>query len=131
MSRLRKIVKIGDKEITVKELTVKELLYMAHKVGWIPLVEGTNIEGIEDLSFPDLALRFSSDATKKDIILLAPSEVETLYNVFLDLNKTVFSTVSYLGLDKAIESFKNEIVQNFLSDLSGEVTKEISKSRQE
>lgn len=114
----RQVIKIDEKEITIKELTIKELLYLCYRTGWISDAVGIDFEEQfkqqKDLPLPDLVLSFVSDISKQEVLALAPSEIKELYNLFMKTNAVTFSLAQYLGLDMMLENAKSELVKTFM-----------------
>lgn len=115
----REIVKIDEKEITLKELTVIELLYISHRIGWIGETPGVSFEGKFEkqklMSLPDLILSFASDISKEEAVLLAPSEIQKLYVTFMEMNNATLLAAKRLGIDKVFEEMKKELVKVFVA----------------
>lgn len=122
----REVVKIDDKEITIKELSVKELLYLCRRGGWIDEVADIDFKGDfekqESMDLLGLMLDFASDLSRKDIIGFAPSEIKRLYVVFVRLNETTFSVAKYLGIGKILEDTKADLIKVFMEGYSTFIT---------
>lgn len=116
--KLREVVKIDEKEITLKELAVIELLYICNRAGWIEEVPGISFEGKfekqKSMSLPDVVLSFVSDISKEEAVLLAPSEIQKLYEVFMKMNEVTFATAKYFGLDQVLVDMKEELIKVFI-----------------
>ena len=112
--RKRNVIKIDDKEITVKELTVKEIISIGNKLtseskeGFdsIKAVFGEHFAvGIEGISFPELWD-------------LAPSELDQIYKAFKEVNHVFFQVARQAGLIEMIETIKEALKQDFLKSLA-------------
>lgn len=110
----RKIVKMDDREITIKELTVQELMCVASKIGWIPSTPETKTEGTDDMSVVETICFFVSDVSVVEIKKLAPSELEVLYDAFSEVNQSSLSFAKYMGFDTAFD----ELRKSFLRDIT-------------
>ena len=66
------------------------------------------------MNLPDLVLSFASDISKEEAVLLAPSEIRKLYEAFMEMNETTFSTAKYFGIDKVLEDMKEELIKAFI-----------------
>lgn len=118
----RQIVKIDDKEISIKELTIKELIFLCHRAGWVSNLSDMGLEKMsetyKDIPLQTLILSFASDLTIKDIIAFAPSELQVIYNEFVKINEVTFDTAKFLGIDKVLEDLKTKLIREFLLDYS-------------
>lgn len=117
--KLRKVVKIDDLEVTIKELTVAELLYLCHRTGWVTLsgeFKQDSFKKYDSQKIWDVSLSFVSDAKKMDMIKLAPSEIEKLYEAFMEVNATIVSTFKYLGIDKMLQDLKKNLMKHFMDE---------------
>lgn len=116
----RQVIKIDDKEITIKELTIKELLYLCHRTGWAPDVSDISKEEqfakFKDMELYDVALLFISDIPKMEILSLAPSELKQIYDVFLQVNEVTLSVAEYMGLNKVFVDLKENLTKYFMAD---------------
>lgn len=123
-------IKIDGKEFLVKELTVKELLFICVKVGWIPSRPEVDIP-IGDKPLYEVVLSFASDMKVSDLVILAPSDIKKIYDLFIEVNRVTFDILEYLDLKKMVEELKNTLVSGFISDYSTllkTVQKEVSNA---
>lgn len=99
--RKRKIVKIDDREITVKELSVEDILDL----------QGLNLADFESAlaGFLPRCTDIGLGALKK----LAPSEIRLLVDAFREVNADFFLTAGWLGLDGLLANLKAAILRDF------------------
>jgi len=129
----RKIIKFGDREIQINELTVKEVLFLLSKIGLVPMKPEYDLtEQFKDKSIYETILSLASDVTTKEIVGLSPSEVKKLFDVFMEVNQTTLDIAKYMGLEKAFEDTKDQIVNTFIREcvvaFSGQVERNIDNS---
>ena len=104
--RKRKIVKINDKEFTVKELAVKDIREIWEEVGG----EG-DLAGIKKLV--EQHMPKVTDATLEDFKNMTPSEIMELVDAFKEVNSAFFEMARSLGLGRMIEEIKPAIIRDF------------------
>ncbi len=108
--RKTKRVKLDEQEITVKELTVKE---------WLDLMQQGEDLGVELLQ-QNLPL-FVEGMTLDELMTLAPSELETVYAAFKEVNAVFFKVAQALGMDNILIQARAAVITNLSSQLSGSV----------
>lgn len=130
----RKVAKIDDKEITLKELSVKDLLYVCHRTGWVGTISGIDFEkdfnNYKSMSIVGVILKLSSDISIKELLVLAPSEIKKLYDIFVEINEVTFSVAKYLGVGNIMEDVKRDLVSTFLNSYSNFMSVSSSKQTQ-
>ena len=104
--RKTKSIKIDDREITVKELTLKDIqeLIDSAKTGVLPALE--------------VLLTKACGITADDLSAYAPSEIEMLYDVFMDVNASFFRIADRLGLQQVAATLMKNIQSDFLNSLA-------------
>ena len=113
----RKAIKFGDREIEIKELTIKEILFPMAKIGLIPMKPEYDLsEKYKDKSIYETILSLTSDITMEEVIGFSPSELKKIYDVFAEVNKTTFDVAKYMGLEKAFEGTKDQIVEGLIRE---------------
>lgn len=114
--RKREIVKIDDKEITVKELTVREVLDIFNG-----LSDSTNIKETLLGDLPKM-----TDATAEELLEMAPSDLETLVEAAKRVNASFFKIAQQAGLGKMLErileTFRLDCLTSFASKSSEAIT---------
>ncbi|WP_153306038.1 hypothetical protein [Desulfatiglans anilini] len=120
MMRRHKVVKIDDREITVKELKIKDFIEI------MEAVEANEKAGGEKKSLTELIddyLSRATDARLMDFCEMAPSELQSIWDAFKEVNAAFFGMAQTLGLGKMAVEFKEIITQELKSSLSGEFGK--------
>lgn len=108
--RQRKVIKIDEKEITIKEMTIKEIMGI--------VTDFTEMEttGIEDFKQQiNKILPMVSDISLEEILKLAPSEAKEIYDIVREVNAVFFDMAEKIGLQKILGNLKNSIVSDFSS----------------
>lgn len=112
--RKRRVVKIDDREITVKELTVLEILDIFDEAGGSAGGEQGPADQIGDLK--DLVAKHMSKATDaklEDFQTMAPSEIKEIVDAFREVNAVFFDTAQRLGLGDLMTQFKSALLKDF------------------
>lgn len=106
--RKQKIIKIDNKEITVKELTVKDILAMADALekGDLKAIVNTDLHRLTDLKIDDL----------KE---MAPSEIRLVFEAAKEVNADFLSAARKVGLEKIVQETVASIAQNCCALVSG------------
>ena len=105
--RKRKVIKIDDREITVKELTAEQILGM---------IEGEQ-DSIGDLKskalelYPDII-----DIPLKDLKKMAPSEIKEIYDGFREVNAVFFDVARFVSKSSLTKEFLKKIQSALLAD---------------
>jgi glycerate kinase len=107
--RLRKTIKIDDKEYTIFELTVRQV--------W-NLVNTDGAEG--DLGSVEALLQAScSELTRDAAMDMAPSELDQIWEAFKEVNAVFLDLAKTAGLaDVLIESIKNAVTTSIAQSAS-------------
>ncbi|MBU0995395.1 MAG: hypothetical protein KJ737_23100 [Proteobacteria bacterium] len=105
--RKHKTIKIDDREITVKELRVKD---------YITLFQ------FEEKKDPDLETILSQvkailpkvvNIAVDDMLDMAPSEIDLIWNTFKEVNASFLGAAQKLGLEKIVAEIKSAILADF------------------
>lgn len=120
--RKRKIVKIDDREITIKELTVREIIKLGDKLGDLDKgdtseKEGTTLEVIKESLGKHLSMGVEG-VTIEDMIDMAPSDLDAMYHAFKEVNKVFFVVAQQAGIADLLRSVKDTIRRDFLKSLA-------------
>ena len=105
--RKRKVIKIDDREITVKELTTEQILGM---------IEGEQ-DSIGDLKnkalelYPDII-----DIPLKDLKKMAPSEIKEIYDGFREVNAVFFDVARFVSKNSLTRELLKKIQSALLAD---------------
>lgn len=122
--RQRKTIKLDDREVTVKELTVKEILDIGNRIA----DQGTGTEGegkSDNLSLD--AIKGALDkhmglavegVTVTDLMEMAPSEIDQIYQAFKEVNKVFFALAHQAGLQDLVRTLQEAIKKDFLRSLA-------------
>lgn len=112
--RQRKVVKIDEREITVKEMTIAEIMTV--------ITDFTEMKstGIDDFKQQiDKILPMVSDISLEDILKLAPSEAKEIYDTVREVNAVFFDLAENIGLQKILGDLKSSIISDFSSLVVG------------
>jgi len=115
-----KAITIDDKKIQVNEMAINEILFLGSLIGVCSVEPEFDLtEKVDkDKSVYEIALSFATDITIKEITIFSPSEIEKIYNTFSEVNETAFNLIKYIGLEKAFEELKGEIVNSFIKEFA-------------
>jgi hypothetical protein len=132
MPRKREVVKIDEKEYTIKELTVEQIIDITsgsvffssmlkgqdngkQKDGEDKEKENSLIDEIK-LVKNDIqrVMEFTCDFKIEDLRKLTPSEIRTLYDAFMRVNSDFLSILEKVGAVELLTSIK-DIVLNLFS----------------
>lgn len=137
MPRKREVVKIDDKEYTIKELTVGEIIDITQgSVFFSGPLKGDGVGGKdkskekkgkkEEKKSEDLAGEISSimtdlervmktccDFGPKDMIKLTPSQIRELYDGFKKVNADFLSSLKALGVAEALVNIRDVALNRF------------------
>lgn len=104
--RKTKILKIDDREITIKELTLRDIYELTDgaKNGILPAM--------------NVLLAKTSSLSLEDIKDFAPSEIQILYSAFLEVNSAFFQIADQLGLKQAATRVLQQIQRDFLNSFA-------------
>lgn len=127
--RKREVVKIDEKEYTIKELTVREIIeifsdsdFFKEKMkedGEVKNTGGTYFDELKDmLSILERVLSYCSDFKLEDLKELAPSEIKNLYNKFEEVNKDFLSFAEVMGAKEMLINIRETVVNNFSRTLA-------------
>lgn len=92
--RKTKVVKIDDREITVKELRVKDIRQLIEKAEELD----KGFEQMEDM------LPLATDLSLSKLEDMAPSELTILWDAFKEVNAVFFDLVAKTGIVKEVKS---------------------------
>lgn len=91
--RKTKTIKIDDREITVRELRVKDIRMVMEKAGDLAA-------GFANL--PEI-LPLASDISVSDLEEMAPSELETVWGAFKEVNSVFFNLAVKSGIPQMMK----------------------------
>jgi len=106
--RKRDVVRIDDREITVKELTVQDVLEM------FDFQEGDNFWTLAQRHLPK-----ATDLSVEDMQKMAPSELETVFEKWKEVNASFFRIARALGLNSVLAQMKDAVVADFYNSFFG------------
>ena len=112
--RKREIIKIDDREITIKEMTIKEIMGILNN---FTQMKQTNLDGFR--SQVNEILPLVTDIDLEDILKMAPSEAKLVYEKIKEVNSVFFEIAESLGMIKVLGDLKASIVSDFSSLLVG------------
>lgn len=117
--RKRDTLKIDDREITVKELTVREIMEIAElkNVGSDTGKDGLTL-AVFKREFSNYLPRAVDGLTVDDMLDLAPSELQTIYDKFKEVNAVFFAIAREAGLGVLLEQLRTAIQRDFLKLLA-------------
>jgi len=138
MPRKREVVKIDDKEYTIKELTVEEIINISSgSVFFSGLLKddgvGKQDESEKDKKKSDLldnmdivtimsdlnrVMETCCDFKSKDLVKLAPSQIREIYNGFKKVNSDFLSCLKALGVAEAFINIKDAALSRFSKTLA-------------
>lgn len=108
--RKREIIKIDEKEITIKEMTIKEIMGIMNN---FTQTGETNLNSFRKQI--DDILPLVTDITLDDILKMAPSEAKLVYEKIKEVNSVFFEMAESLGMIKVLGNLKDSIVGDFSS----------------
>ena len=111
MAALKKTIEIDDKKFEVREIIVSEMLEIKRIIGGLENISDT----VKEI---DKILPFCSNITKDDLVKMAPSDIETIWKAFKDVNKVFFSTMEIFGMIEVINQIKRNLIVIFLEQSS-------------
>jgi hypothetical protein len=106
-----KKITIDGKKYTIREIIVSEMLEIKRIIGGLENISDT----VKEI---DKILPYCSDITQDDLINMAPSDIETLWKAFKEVNKVFFSTMETFGLIEVINQIKRNLIVIFLEQSS-------------
>lgn len=115
--RIRKTIKLDDREITVKELTVKEILDVGNRLADQDKDSSVTLDSIREALDQHLSLGVEG-VTVADLMEMAPSEIDTIYQAFKEVNKVFFAVAQQAGLADLLRQLQEAIKRDFLSSLA-------------
>ncbi|MBU0994118.1 MAG: hypothetical protein KJ737_16630 [Proteobacteria bacterium] len=105
--RKHKTIKIDDREITVKELRVKDYITLFQfDDGKDPDLE-TIVSQIKEI------LPETININLEDLLDMAPSEIELVWETFREVNASFLAAAQKLGLQKMLTEVKSAILTDF------------------
>jgi hypothetical protein len=98
-----------EKTFEVRELTTRQI------IEFISDDSLTNL-GLANMKviLNEKLLPLCTNATWNDLIDLAPSEIEQIWNKFQEVNSTFFVVARAAGLTTVMEEFKRSVMKDFL-----------------
>ena len=111
-------VTIDDVKIIVRELTVREIINLTNDktlLGGKGELTLTALREQADKYLP----QFLEGITVEQMIDMAPSDLEIIYDKFKEVNKTFFGAARTVGLDQLMEQLKLTLQREFLKLLAG------------
>lgn len=108
--RKTKIIKIDNKEITIKELRVKDIRTV--------LEIAENAEEDDFLKQAETLLPLVTDIKRDDIEEMAPSEIKILWEAFREVNADFLSVIGRLGIGETFVKLIQAHLTDALADLS-------------
>ncbi|KKM00924.1 hypothetical protein LCGC14_1799580 [marine sediment metagenome] len=133
--RLRQVLHIGDKEITVLELTVGDIIDLGYLVTGQMAPDADeadgagagnkdaagedlfSIGGIQKLLEQHLELGVQG-AKLEDLRRMAPSELKVLYEAFKEVNTVFFEVAQQVGLKDLLRTLQETVRKDFLNSLA-------------
>ncbi len=113
-----KTIKLDDLEVTFKELRVKDVRAM--------MDAGDDALNGDLLKLVDQVLPLCCDLPPEKIEEMAPSEMATLYDAFMEANDTLFTALKKSGLLEVLRDRWRKILIALPAILSSEVMPESS-----
>ena len=107
--RKTKTIKIDEQEITLKELRVKDIR---------KILEAAENENDDALKQIESLLPLVTDFKFEDLEGMAPSELQTLWEAFREVNAAFLSLTERLGIGEALKDFVRKNLNDALADLS-------------
>ena len=111
--RKQKTIKIDSMEITVRELRVKDIRDI------IEQGDKTVSGGLDQI---EKILPLATDLTLSQIEDMAPSELQTIWNAFREVNAAFFDLVAKTGIAEALKSSILKDLTALFVTLSDQVT---------
>jgi|GEM_PF-1337651 len=108
--RRTKIVKIDNREITVKELRAKDIRKLLEEMERLEKT-GDPMEKLDEL------LPLATDLKVRDLEELAPSELKVLWEAFREVNADFLALTGRLGIGKALVNSLQKSLKDSLADL--------------
>ena len=104
----------NDKSIEVYELRVKEIISLIEE----DTLGDLSLSAMKTM-FVDRLLPISSNLTWKDLLEMAPSEIEQCWDVFREVNASFFVGIKAMGLTSMVNTVKEAIISDFSNMLAG------------
>jgi len=125
MSRKIKTFEIeGRKEpITVKELTVGTIISIAQNIDLENLSLVSFVKFADETFLPECV-----NLTLEQFKEMAPSEIESIYNKFMEVNKSFFVLAQKMGFQEMLDKMRKAIMRDFLSFVVGSFNPAIPES---
>jgi hypothetical protein len=103
--RKNKVFKIDDKEFTMKELRITDIIELGD------VLKDFSLEGFVD-RIAEFLPRVT-DIAFSDMVEMAPSELETVYETFKEVNASFFSIGKRLGMADLLAQIKKSMIADF------------------
>ena len=120
--RIRKTVKIDDREYVIRELTVREIINLFQET--IDKASEAGAEKTTDITFfKEEVERFLKIAVEggfktEDLMDMAPSEIDLLFQEFKEVNEVFFRIARSVGIEKTVMKMLDELRALILKDFS-------------
>lgn len=117
-ARIKKIEVPGfDKVFEVRELTVNQLMELFESLKGLSADKSV----VDFLTLDVDLLAMVSNAKLVDLKAMAPSEIELLYDGFMEVNASFFKVARSLGMNVVIDQLRAALVSDFYGLLSNAV----------
>lgn len=132
--RVRKTVKIDDREFVLRELTVAEIIDLFENTTSNAKSVGDNDKVADTTDFLKeeiqrmLSLSLEGEQKVEDFYKMAPSELKILYDAFKEANKVFFHIAVEMGLEKMLDEVKTSIQRDFSKLLANSLKAATRKS---
>ena len=122
--RIRKPIKIDDREYVIRELTVREIINLFQEA----TENASKVDGEADNTGLDffrneaerlINLAFEGTHKPEDFIDMAPSELDSIYQKFREVNEVFFRIALSVGIEKILDELREVILSDFSALLVG------------
>jgi hypothetical protein len=115
--RKRKTIKVDDREITVKELTVKEILEIGNRIADQDKAGDVSLGAIKAALGNHLGMGVEG-VQVDDLMEMAPSEIDSIYQAFKEVNAVFFEVAQQAGLKDLLRTLQEAVKRDFLKSLA-------------
>ena len=128
------VVKIDDKEFTIKELSLREIIAFLNESKFLGGSEAEADKSVEEailLRLNDLPVDVKylmekcCDFTLEDLYDLHPSEIRKIIDAFKEINKDFLSALEMLGVTEAVKVIRDVALNRFSGTLVGLLNRDI------